>query len=249
VRKNGVEENTMRAASTPELPPCLPAESHRTLELCFQVPANATRLSGFRAWARSPHFPAHGRISFLDGELFVNMSPEELEHHNKVKEAIDRRIGNLNEQIDAGEFFTDGVLVTNEEANLSTVPDGTFITWESLRSGRVSYVPRKDRQGEFIEIQGSPDWLLEVVSMFSVAKDTKVLPELYHKAKIPEFWLVDARGADISFQILVHQAHGYEAAVANRGWFFSPVFQRFFRLTRQLNPMGRWRYKLAAKKG
>ena len=50
------------------------------------------------------------------------MSPEELENHNKVKEAIGRGVGNLNEECDAGEFFTDGVLVTTAAANLSRGP-------------------------------------------------------------------------------------------------------------------------------
>jgi Uma2 family endonuclease len=184
---------------------------------------------------------------FSHGELFIDMSPEELEKHNKVKEAIGRGIGNLNEEVDAGEFFTDGVLVTNARANLSTEPDGTFVTWESLKAGRVKYVPRKDRRGEFVEIQGSPDWLLEVVSMFSVPKDTKILPALYHQAKIPEFWLVDARHAEISFQILIRQTRKYQPVVPSRGWSFSPVFQRFVRLTRRLNRMGRWQYKLEVK--
>src|SRR5579864_3796489 len=131
--------------------------------VCIQIPANATRLPGFQAWAHSRQFPERGRISFLNRELFIDMSPEELENHNKVKEGIDRGIGNLNEECDAGEFFADGVLVTNEGANLSTEPDGTFITWETLKAGRVRYLPRREKHGEFIEIQGSPDWLLEVV--------------------------------------------------------------------------------------
>lgn len=213
----------------------------------LQIPVNATRLPGFRAWAHSPQFPERGRISFLNGELFIDMSPEELENHNKVKEAIGRGVGNLNEECDAGEFFTDGVLVTNAAANLSTEPDGTFITWESLKAGRVKYIQRKDRRGEFVEIQGSPDWLLEVVSMFSVRKDTKILPGLYHQARIPEFWLVDARAAEISFQIMVYRARKYQTGVPSRGWSFSPVFQRFFRLTRRLNRMGRRQYKLEIK--
>jgi Uma2 family endonuclease len=213
----------------------------------LHIPRTATQLEGFRRWAHSPQFPECGRISFLDGELVIDMSPEELETHNKVKEAIGRGVGNLNEECDAGEFFTDGVLVTNKEANLSTEPDGTFVSWSSLKAGRVKYLPRRDRHGEFIEIQGSPDWLLEVVSMSSVAKDTTILPALYHKANIPEFWLVDARSAEISFQVLVRRARTYRPVKPSGGWSFSPVFQRLFRLTRQLNAMGRWRYKLESK--
>jgi Uma2 family endonuclease len=208
----------------------------------------AADLSQFRTWALSPQFPERGQISFLNGRLFIDMSPEERENHNKVKEGIDRGIGNLNEETDAGEFFADGVLVTNEKANLSTEPDGTFITWETLKAEQVKYLPRKGKLGEYVEIQGSPDWLLEVVSQFSVKKDAEILPALYHKAKVREFWLVDARGPDISFKLMVHQARKYQLVAPSRGWYFSPVFQRHFRLTRRLNPMGRWRYKLEIKK-
>jgi Uma2 family endonuclease len=215
-----------------------------TSGFCLRIPTGAVELPGFRTWAHSPLFPDRGSVSFLGGEIFIDMSPEELESHNKVKEAIGRGIGSLNEECDAGEFFADGVLVTNTKANLATEPDGTFISWDSLQAGRVKYIPRKDKHGQFVEIQGSPDWLLEVVSQFSVAKDTKVLPALYHRAKVPEFWLVDARAAEISFQILVYQPKKYQALAPTRGWTFSPVFQRSFRLTRKPNRMGRWRYKL-----
>jgi Uma2 family endonuclease len=37
-----------------------------------------------------------------------------------------------------------------------------------------------------MELEGTPDWVLEVVSQSSVAKDTKWLRESYHKAGIPE---------------------------------------------------------------
>jgi len=213
-------------------------------DICLQIPRNATRLAGFRSWAHSDRFPERGRVSFVNGELLVDMSPEELETHNKVKEAILRCLGNLNEDHDWGELFADGALLTHAGANLSTEPDGTFVTWEALKTGRVKYAPRRNRAGEFIEIQGSPDWLLEVVSAFSVTKDTKILPGLYHRAGIREFWLVDARGSQISMQVMVHQANRYKMAKASRGWLYSPVFARSFRLTRKPNRMGRWRYRL-----
>src|SRR4051812_19313081 len=100
------------------------------------------------------------------------MSPEELESHNKVKSEVGRVLCNLNEGLDLGEFYGDGTLVTNEAADLSTEPDDTFVTWESFEAGRVRLTPREDGPGQFIELQGAPDWVLEVVSRSSVAKDT-----------------------------------------------------------------------------
>src|SRR5262249_15185108 len=156
--------------------------------------ARASTLEGFREWVTSAEFPENLRASFIDQELWIDMSPEELETHSKVKEAVGRTVGNLNEELDLGEFFPDGVQVTNAAANLSTEPDGTLVKWRSYRLGKVHLVPRKDEQGMYIELQGTPDWVLEIVSRWSVQKDTQLLRAAYHRARIPEYWLIDARG-------------------------------------------------------
>src|SRR5262249_27540902 len=109
----------------------------------FLVPATAHTLAGFRAWAKSDHFPERGRLSFIDGEICIDMSPEELETHSKAKAEVSRGLLNLNRKIKIGEFYPDGALVTNVKANLSTEPDGTLILWESLESKRVRLIPRK----------------------------------------------------------------------------------------------------------
>jgi hypothetical protein len=44
-------------------------------------------LEGFRTWLTSESFPPNVRASFVGGELFVEMSPEAIESHNKVKTA------------------------------------------------------------------------------------------------------------------------------------------------------------------
>jgi hypothetical protein len=126
------------------------------LDSSLEVPANASKLPGFRAWAHSSRFPDHARICFLDGELFIAMSPEELENHNKVKEVIGRAIGNLNEQCDSGEFFTDAVLVTNVNANLATEPDATFIRLEVSRGGHGKIYPAKESTRRIRRNPGQP---------------------------------------------------------------------------------------------
>src|SRR5256885_8764701 len=45
----------------------------------------------------------------------------------------------------------------------------------------------------YLELEGTPDMVLEVVSESSVQKDTKRLRQLYWQAGIREYWLVDAR--------------------------------------------------------
>lgn len=80
------------------------------------VPTSALTLAGFRAWAKSEDFPQRGRISFLDQELFIDMSPEELENHNKVKGEVGFGVANLNKRLKLGEYYPDRTLVTNVEA-------------------------------------------------------------------------------------------------------------------------------------
>jgi Uma2 family endonuclease len=213
-----------------------------------EIPASAHTLSGFRTWAKSESFPERGRFSFIDGEILVDMSPEEIETHIKVKAEIGRVLLNWNRKAKRGEFLTDGTLVTNEAANLSTVPDSVFVTWETQETGRVRLVPREGEEGQFMEVEGTPDWVLEVISKYSVRKDSKWLRESYFLAGIPEYWLVDARGEEVDFQILVRGESDYQNEPQRGGWQKSPVFGRRFRLVRQRGRMNHWEYTLETKK-
>lgn len=212
------------------------------------IPPGATSLEGFRAWAASDDFPRQGHISFLGKEIYIDMSPEELETHNKVKETITRGIGNLTEELDLGELYADRASVANPAVGLSTEPDATFVSWETSEAGRVRLVPRRDVRGEFIELQGTPDWVLEVVSRSSVRKDTVQLRQLYHQAGIPEYWLIDAMAEDVVFQILTWRRTGYVVVRPRGGWHKSRVFPARFRLERQRNRVGRWRYQLLVER-
>ena len=213
-------------------------------EAFIHVPGSAGTLRGFRAWAVSDDFPRRGRISYIRGELLIDMSAEELETHNKVKSEVSRVIANLAHEHDLGTFYSDRTLLTNEAADLSTEPDGTFVTWEAVQTGRVRCVPREREPREYLELAGTPDWVLEVVSSSSVKKDTELLPETYHQAGIPEYCLIDARGDQINFQILLHHAGGYKPVPPREGWVLSGVFQRRFRLQRDRDRLGNWKYTL-----
>jgi Uma2 family endonuclease len=213
-----------------------------------RIPARAGTLSGFRDWAQSDDFPERGVVSLINGSILIDMSPDEVETHNKVHGALGKGVSTAAEEADLGEYFWDGVLVSNARARLSTVPDGTFVKWTTWESGRVRLIPRKRWPGQYIEIRGTPDWVLEVVSTSSVEKDTVELPVLYHRAGIPEFWLVDARGEEIDFRILVRRPRKYEVSAVRDGWVFSPVFDRWFRLVRRPNRAGRWNYRLEIKR-
>lgn len=232
---------TLKSDAPQLMPPLVDGHSLR-------IPASAHTWSGFRAWAHSAQFPQFGRICFIDKEIWIDMSPEEIETHGKVKDAVAHGVNTFNDEADVGEFFPDGTMLSNREANLATVPDGSFVLWATSEAGKVRFIPRKDTFGEFVEIQGTPDWVLEVVSQFSIDKDTVELLEKYHRAGIAEYWLVNCRGQDIDFQILQWKPAKYVAVKAERGWHYSPVFDRRFRLVRRRNRAGRWNYKLENKR-
>jgi Uma2 family endonuclease len=215
-------------------------------EIC--IPASAHTLAGFRAWATSDDFPERGRFSFIDGEIYIDMSPEELETHVKVKVELGYVLVGLNKKLKLGEFYSDGALVSNPAANLSTEPDAIFITWETLEAGRVRLVPREGAEGQYIEVEGTPDWVVEVVSKYSVGKDTRRLRKQYHRAGVPEYWLIDARSDAVDFQILVREEADYRNQTDRGGWQTSPLFGRRFRLVRKKGRMGLWEYTLQAKK-
>jgi Uma2 family endonuclease len=223
----------------------LPDHLYIDLEaLAIRLPTSAFTLAGFNAWAVSKEFPKHGHISFRDQEIVIDMSPEELETHNQVKTEVARVLSNLKVELDLGKFYGDRTSVTNDAANLSTEPDGVFLTWESIELGRVRLKPRKRRRGQYSQVQGTPDGVLEVVSEHSVRDDTQEMRQLYHRAGVPEYWLIDARGEAIVFQILRWRRTGYVATPRRGGWLRSKVFGRGFRLERRRDRFGLWRYTL-----
>jgi Uma2 family endonuclease len=215
----------------------------------IRLPASAVAtLDGFCAWATSDAGPKRARFSFLGEEVLIDMSPEEIETHIKLKAEFYYAIINLNKKLDVGEFFADGTLIKNRAAGLSNEPDATLVKSETSESGRVRFVPRQDELAEYMQLEGTPDWVLEVVSKWSVQKDYRDLRQRYHRAGIPEYWLVDARGEEIDFQILVRRRAGYVALAPRGDWHKSQVFPASFRLERQRNRAGRWKYRLQVKR-
>jgi hypothetical protein len=211
------------------------------------VPASAFTLAGFRAWARSEESPPQARLTFLDGEVIIDMSGEELGVHGLVRTAVCGGVHPLVMEDQMGLLYMGGALITNVAANVSNIPDAVLLTYASLDAGRVRAVPGARGPGQLQEFEGIPDWVLEVVSATSVRKDTVLLREAYHRAGIPEYWLIDARREEIDFQILIYRPGGYEAAPQRGGWQRSPLFRRRFRLVREDARSGFRTYTLQVK--
>jgi Uma2 family endonuclease len=215
------------------------------LEETIRIPGNIDNLEAFRTWARSNAFPDHGWFSYLAGEIWADTSMEQFFTHNQVKTTIVVVVGGLVMVDKRGYFFSDRMLLSNPEADFATEPDGGYVSYQSIERGRVQL--QKGKQGGYVELVGSPDMILEVVSDKSVQKDTKRLRKLYWQAKIPEYWLVDARGDQPRFDILRWASKGYLSTRPDAGWLKSKVFERSFRLTQESDTLGHPHYVLSVQ--
>lgn len=55
----------------------------------------------------------------------------------------------------------------------------------AIAAGRVRLVPAAGgRPDRFVELEGGPDLVVEIVSDASVRKDTQLLPRVYHEAGV-----------------------------------------------------------------
>jgi Uma2 family endonuclease len=172
------------------------------------------------------------------------MDAEPISSHVAAKGDVSVALSRLTSKSGAeGQYFGDGVRIVNLRADYSCEPDGCFFTWSAVDDGRVTMIKSNDGE-DVTELVGSPEMVLEVVSPSSVHKDKKVLRELYHKAGILEYWLVDARSEQLSFEILRSTPEGYVAAAERNGWLTSNVFRREFRLDRARNRIDLWDYTL-----
>jgi Uma2 family endonuclease len=215
------------------------------IEEKVRVPNWVEDLASFRQWAHSPEFPERGKISYLKGEVWVDISKEQLFSHNQVKGEISSVLTAFVKKNRLGIFFPDGMLLSDLETDFATGPNAIFVSKESLQSDRVIMIEGAD--GGYVELQGVPDMVLEVVSPSSVEKDTQVLREVYWQLGIDEHWLVDARGERLDFDILRHGAKSYIPVRKSAGWLRSTVSGASFRLTRKTNEMGHAEFTLAVR--
>jgi Uma2 family endonuclease len=192
------------------------------------VPDWVVDLESFRRWADDDAFPEKGRISYLRGAVWVDLSMEQVYSHTEVKAEINTVLRTMVNARRWGRYLPDGAYLSNVAANISNQPDGMFISNESARAGRLRSI--EGRVTGYVELEGSPDMVLEVVSRSSVAKDNVVLKEAYFLAGIREYWLVDARKSPVKFDILRPGKSGF-VAVRKRGmWTPSDVFAASFQL-------------------
>jgi hypothetical protein len=209
------------------------------------VPGWVVDLDSFRRWTATDDFPERGNIWWLRGRVWADTSKEQLFTHLLAKQAFFKVLGQLADGDCPGLLIPDGLLLSNIDADISGNPDATYIAAGTLESDRIRLL--EGTTGGCVEIQGTPDMVLEVVSAGSVRKDLSVLPEAYWMAGIPEYWVVDARQQPIRFDILRRGPKGYKRTPNKHGWTKSSVFNRSFRLTASTGLGGRLRLTLEVR--
>ena len=135
------------------------------------IPGWVEDLASFRRWTEMDEFPEEGRIDFFQGTVWPDMSSEQLFSHVKVKTTFTRVLDTLAVSEKKGEYFCDGAYISNETAQFSVKPDGSFVLTTSFERGRVQLI--EGSTGGFVELVGVPDMMLEIVSDSSVVKDLK----------------------------------------------------------------------------
>ena len=209
------------------------------------IPPEAHTYRGFLKWVMSDSFPENVPVTYCAGTVGLDMGEENLDSQNAVKTAVYGTLFPLVRRTDFGELYTEGALLCNESADISTNPDGAVARWETIEKKKVTFIVRK---GSRRAIEGTPDWVMEVISDSSVGKDLRRLRMAYHTAGIGECWLIDARGDELSFQILERQSTDFVAVPSKGGWTYSEVFDREFRLTRVRNRIGGWSNTLEVRR-
>lgn len=223
----------------------LSAVTVTTNDVRVQIPESAADLDGFLRWLESGGIPDGARVWFVAGDIWVDLSMEQIFTHVDLKTEIATVLRTLVKAGRLGRLLGDGARLIHRGADLSGEPDAMFVSAASLAAGRVTLVDGKD--GGTVALEGTPDMVLEVVSDSSERKDNQVLLEAYWEAGIPEYWLVDARGAELEFDVFRRGAKKYAAARKAEGWAKSAVFGKAFRLTRGADPQGNPEFTLEVR--
>ncbi len=212
----------------------------------FEVPPSAVLLEGFREWSRSEGFPESGRIDYLAGEVEVEMSPEDLYTHGTVKTAIVAELFARIARPSRGFVFADSTRVTSPRADLSAEPDVVAVLLASFDQGKVRHIPAAAKgPGRYVELEGAPDLVVEILSDSSVGKDTQRLPPRYAAAGVGELWLIDARASELRFDVKILEGDAYRDVGPDAGgWARSPLLAAGVRLTRRAMSNSGWLYEL-----
>jgi Uma2 family endonuclease len=218
------------------------------LDLEVEIPT-IRNLAEFRQWALSDDFPERGRIDYIAGRIEVDMSPEDFFTHGTLKSEIAAEIKDRVDELDLGHTLIAETRISSVPGDVSAEPDVVVITHDAFDAGRVTLVPKASGEPDrFVEVEGGPDLVVEIVSDSSVKKDTKRLPPAYFAAGVREFWLIDARGKELVFQIHRRGDAGFDIVQGDEeSYQRSEVLDASYLLERARHQRGHWIYRLRQK--
>jgi len=206
------------------------------------VPVWVNDLESFRRWSHSEEFPTDAKVLYFDGNILVDDSMERL-LHTIVKAALSASIRYWSNQHLPGIVCIDSMRFMHNRANLSSEPDIVFITDESLIDG-TAVVEDGDAS---LEIEGSPDLVVEIISPSSSYKDEGILRKKYWQAGVKEYWLADSRKTP-SLTILKRNGKKFTPVAADAsGWLRSIVLKAQCRLVAKPGPAATTRVTLEMK--
>jgi Uma2 family endonuclease len=199
-----------------------------TINEQVRIPPWVDDFDSFQRWSQSPEYPEHGWFAYLGDVLWMDLSMER-QVHNQIKTKTNAALSLLTEREETGIYYSDRMQLSEAKLNLLTEPDGMFVSYPGLKSGRVRLIEGDESTAVF----GSPDMVLEIVSPNSVEKDTELLPRLYWEARIAEYWLIDSRAANPQLEILRRGRSKYLPTRSDDRWVKSSIFGKEFRLGRR----------------
>src|SRR5262245_22024608 len=118
----------------------------------IRVPSWVVDLESFRRWMDAKDVPEKARISYINDEVWIDMSKEQVFSHVLVKTKISFTVTGLVEAGQLGLYLGDGVRVSNTQANFSVKPDGVFVAQSALAAGRVRVV--EGMEEGYLELEG-----------------------------------------------------------------------------------------------
>lgn len=231
IERKQAAETAVREAVQPDLH--LPGVGVSAEGLTVPGAALASSAS-FRAWKLSDACPEWGKFEWIGGRPRLEIMPESLFTHGSPKLRIASALDHLILERDLGYGFTDSTTVVSPDGHEPAVncePDFVFLSHEAILEERVTLTPKVGREGDFTEIVGPPEVVVEVRSDSSTRKDTVDLPADLFALGVTEYWLADARVDPATLTIYVRGDDGFAAApVDPDGFAASGVFGRRYRL-------------------
>lgn len=154
----------------------------------------ATRTRPRKTLADLYALPDEARAELIDGEIL--MAPAPTPWHQRVSGRIFTHVGAFVRARRLGELYYSPIDVVLPSGNV-VQPDLVFV---ATRNARIV----RDR------IEGVPDLLVEIVSPSNPERDRFVKRDLYARAGVAEYWIVDPDAKAI--EVLRLAAQAYEPA-------------------------------------